>query len=153
MASRNRRYLLALAELFCAPLSASTHVVHAAPQRLSDKPAAGADPSEYAARRSTLRRVLPSGERVSPHLRHPHTTNPCIHFDTVCAPFAGSGSTLIAAEQTGRNCYCMELDPKYASVILRRYVEATGDAVGVTCQRDGQTLSYLGLVKQVDGVS
>lgn len=67
--------------------------------------------------------------------------------------FAGSGSTLIAAEQTGRNCYCMELDPKYASVILRRYVEATGDAVGVTCQRDGQTLSYLGLVKQVDGVS
>lgn len=47
----------------------------------------------------------------------------------------------------------MELDPKYASVILRRYVEATGDAVGVTCQRDGQTLSYLGLVKQVDGVS
>lgn len=83
-----RRYLLALAELFGAPLSASTHVVHAAPQRLSDKPAAGAEPSEYAARRSTLRRVLPSGERVSPHLRHPRTTNPCIRFDTVCDPHA-----------------------------------------------------------------
>lgn len=69
-------------------------MVHAAPQRLSDKPATGADPAEYAARRSTLRRVLPSGERVSPHLRHPRTTNPCIHFDTVCDPACGSGNFL-----------------------------------------------------------
>ena len=72
-------------------------MVHAAPQRLSDKPATGADPSEYAARRSTLRRVLPSGERVSPHLRHPRTTNPCIHFDTVCEPALGSGAFTIEA--------------------------------------------------------
>lgn len=72
-------------------------MVHAAPQRLSDKPATGADPSEYAARRSTLRRVLPSGERVSPHLRHPRTTNPCIHFDTVCEPALGSGAFAIEA--------------------------------------------------------
>lgn len=40
--------------------------------------------------------------------------------------FGGSGSTLMAAEQTGRNCYTMELDPVYANVIIRRYEEFTG---------------------------
>ena len=40
--------------------------------------------------------------------------------------FAGSGSTLIACEQMNRICYCTELDPKYASVIIRRYVETYG---------------------------
>ena len=40
--------------------------------------------------------------------------------------FAGSGSTLIACEQMNRICYSMELDPKYASVIIRRYVETYG---------------------------
>lgn len=64
----------------------------------------------------------------------------------VLDPFAGSGSTLIAAEQTERVAYCMELDPKYASVILRRYVEHTGDAAGVSCGRG----SFLDLVKQVE---
>ncbi|ARU45723.1 site-specific DNA-methyltransferase [Corynebacterium silvaticum] len=64
--------------------------------------------------------------------------------------FAGSGSTLMAAEQTDRIAYCMELDEKYASVILRRYADATGDAAGITCQRDGTQYTYLELVKQVD---
>ena len=64
--------------------------------------------------------------------------------------FAGSGSTLMAAEETDRIAYCMELDEKYASVILRRYAEATGDAAGITCQRDGTQYAYLDLVKQVD---
>lgn len=67
----------------------------------------------------------------------------------VLDPFAGSGSTLIAAEQTDRVAYCMELDPKYASVILRRYVEHTGDAAGVSCERG----SFLDLVKQVEHAS
>lgn len=67
----------------------------------------------------------------------------------VLDPFAGSGSTLIAAEQTDRVAYCMELDPKYASVILRRYVEHTGDAAGVWCERG----SFLDLVKQVENAS
>jgi DNA modification methylase len=40
--------------------------------------------------------------------------------------FLGSGSTLIACEQTGRICYGMELDPKYCDVIVRRYEEYTG---------------------------
>lgn len=67
----------------------------------------------------------------------------------VLNPFAGSGSTLIAAEQTERVAYCMELDPKYASVILRRYVEHSGDAAGVSCERG----SFLDLVKQVEQAS
>lgn len=67
----------------------------------------------------------------------------------VLDPFAGSGSTLIAAEQTERVAYCMELDPKYASVILRRYVERSGDAAGVSCERG----SFLDLVKQVEQAS
>lgn len=64
--------------------------------------------------------------------------------------FAGSGSTLMAAEATDRICYCMELDEKYASVILRRYADATGDAAGITCLRDGHQLAYLDVVKAVD---
>ena len=40
--------------------------------------------------------------------------------------FGGSGSTLIAAEQTSRICYTMELDPKYCDVIIRRWEKLTG---------------------------
>ena len=40
--------------------------------------------------------------------------------------FGGSGSTLMACEQTGRVCYAMELDTKYADVIITRWEEATG---------------------------
>ena len=40
--------------------------------------------------------------------------------------FGGSGSTLIAAEQLGRRCYMVELDPRYVDVIIRRYEEFTG---------------------------
>ena len=43
----------------------------------------------------------------------------------------------------------MELDEKYASVILRRYAEHTGDAAGITCRRGGKTLSFLDLVREV----
>lgn len=45
--------------------------------------------------------------------------------------FGGSGSTMMACEQMNRICYMMELDEKYASVILRRYVENTNNAEGV----------------------
>nr|WP_256380138.1 MULTISPECIES: site-specific DNA-methyltransferase [unclassified Hyphomicrobium] len=47
--------------------------------------------------------------------------------DIVLDPFLGSGSTLIAAEKTGRCCYGLELDPLYVDVILRRYHEVTGE--------------------------
>ena len=40
--------------------------------------------------------------------------------------FGGSGSTLIACEQTGRKCYMMELDPHYIDVIIKRWEDLTG---------------------------
>lgn len=41
--------------------------------------------------------------------------------------FAGSGTTIIAAEQNGRRAYCMELDPKYVDVIIDRWEKFTGE--------------------------
>ena len=64
--------------------------------------------------------------------------------------FGGSGSTMMACEQMNRICYMSELDPKYASVILRRYVEDTGDADGVYVERGGKKLPYSDLVKEVE---
>jgi len=46
--------------------------------------------------------------------------------DRVLDPFGGSGSTLIACEQTQRICYTSELDPKYCDVIVRRWEDLTG---------------------------
>jgi hypothetical protein len=46
----------------------------------------------------------------------------------VADPFAGSGSTLIACEKTGRSCYTSELDPGYVDVIRQRYADHVGDA-------------------------
>ena len=64
--------------------------------------------------------------------------------------FGGSGSTLMACEMMNRTCYTMELDEKYASVILRRYVEDTGDEDNVYVIRDGQKLMFNELVKSVE---
>ena len=64
--------------------------------------------------------------------------------------FGGSGSTLMACEQTNRICCTMELDEKYASVILRRYVEDGGNPDEVYVERNGQKLMFADLVKQVE---
>ena len=63
--------------------------------------------------------------------------------------FGGSGSTLMACEQTNRICFMMELDEKYASVILRRYVENTNNADDVYVIRGGQRIPYSELVKEI----
>ena len=47
--------------------------------------------------------------------------------DIVLDLFGGSGSTLIACEQTNRKCYMMELDEKYVDVIIKRWEEYTGN--------------------------
>lgn len=47
--------------------------------------------------------------------------------DKILDLFGGSGSTLIACEQLERNCYMMELDPKYCDVIINRWEEFTGE--------------------------
>lgn len=57
-------------------------------------------------------------------------------------PFGGSGSTLIACEQTDRDCYTIELDEKYCDVIVKRYIEQVGAADGVSVERDGRTYTF-----------
>ena len=47
--------------------------------------------------------------------------------ETVLDLFGGSGTTIIACEQTGRTAYCMELDERYCDVIIKRYENLTGD--------------------------
>ena len=64
--------------------------------------------------------------------------------------FGGSGSTMMACESMNRTCYMMELDEKYASVILRRYVEDTGDADNVFCERNGKKVMFSDVVKEVN---
>lgn len=56
--------------------------------------------------------------------------------------FGGSGSTLIACEQLNRTCYMMELDERYVSVIINRYLNFTGRKDEIFCIRDGQKLTY-----------
>ncbi len=59
----------------------------------------------------------------------------------VLDPFGGSGSTLIACEQTNRTCFMVELDEKFCDVIVNRYIEQAGSSENVVCIRDsGSTL-------------
>ena len=67
--------------------------------------------------------------------------------------FGGSGSTLMACELTNRICYTMELDEKYASVILRRYVDNCGNQDDVYCIRNGEKVMYKDVVKDLDNKS
>jgi DNA modification methylase len=46
--------------------------------------------------------------------------------DLIVDPFLGSGSTLVACQKTGRVCAGIELDPKFADVIVQRWVDYTG---------------------------
>lgn len=64
--------------------------------------------------------------------------------------FGGSDSTLMACELTNRICYTMELDEKYASVILRRYVDDTGCPDDVFVERNGERIPYASLAKAVE---
>ena len=62
----------------------------------------------------------------------------CIVLDM----FGGSGSTLIACEQTNRICYTIELDEKYADVIVKRYIEQVGSSDNVFVERNGIKSAY-----------
>ena len=65
--------------------------------------------------------------------------------------FGGSGSTMMACEQANRICFMMELDEKYASVILRRAVENGIAPEDIFVERGGQRIPYVDLVKEVEG--
>lgn len=60
----------------------------------------------------------------------------------VLDPFGGSGSTLIACEQTDRICRTIELDEKFCDVIVKRYIEQVGGTDAVSLMRDGLTYRY-----------
>jgi DNA modification methylase len=69
--------------------------------------------------------------------------------DIVLDVFAGSGALVIAAEKTGRIARCVELDPKYCDVIIRRWQKFTGaDAIELS---SGRTFDELACLK--DGAS
>ena len=68
--------------------------------------------------------------------------------DIVLDPFLGSGSTLIAAEKTGRRCRGLELDPLYVDVILRRYDAVTGRPA--VLESTGETYTELAMRRQRD---
>ena len=71
----------------------------------------------------------------------------CIVLD----PFGGSGSTLIACEQSGRICHTIELDEKYCDVIVKRYIEQVGSAENVSVVRDGAAIKFEDLEVSADG--
>jgi DNA modification methylase len=56
--------------------------------------------------------------------------------------FGGSGSTLIACEQLNRKCYMAELDPRYVSVIIQRYINFKGSDADVFLLKDGKRIPY-----------
>ena len=60
----------------------------------------------------------------------------------VLDPFGGSGSTLIACEQTDRSCCTIELDEKYCDVIVKRYIEQVGTDENVFVMRDGKEYKF-----------
>lgn len=66
--------------------------------------------------------------------------------DIVFDPFGGSGSTLIACEQTMRRCRTMELDPKYCDVIVRRYSELMGTDEGIYVVKGDRHIAYKELI-------
>lgn len=69
-------------------------------------------------------------------------TNSSMSNCIVLDPFGGSGSTLIACEQTNRICHTVELDGKYTDVIVKRYIEQVGTDEEVFLIRDGQKIKY-----------
>ena len=64
--------------------------------------------------------------------------------------FGGSGSTMMACQQMNRVCFTMELDEKYASVILRRAVENGVSPEDIFVERNGEKHPYSELVKEVE---
>lgn len=65
----------------------------------------------------------------------------------VLEPFGGSGSTLIACEQTDRVCFAAELEERFVDVIVKRFIETAGTDEEVFLLRDGEKTKYKELVK------
>jgi DNA modification methylase len=61
--------------------------------------------------------------------------------DSVFEPFSGSGTTIIAAEMTGRHCYAIELNPAYVDVAVKRWEQFSGSKA--TLDGDGRTFEQI----------
>jgi DNA modification methylase len=70
----------------------------------------------------------------------------CIVLD----PFGGSGSTLIACEQTDRICFMVELDERYCDVIVRRTVEQLNGSDDVFLIRNGERMPFKEIAENTD---
>ena len=70
----------------------------------------------------------------------------CVVLD----PFGGSGSTLIACEQTDRICRMIELDEKYCDVIVRRTVEQLNGSDDVFLIRNGERIPFKEIVENTE---
>ena len=68
--------------------------------------------------------------------------NSCMSNCIVLDPFLGSGSTLIACEETSRICYGVELDEKFCDVIVKRYLEKAGTNQNVYVLREDQKIPF-----------
>ncbi len=73
-------------------------------------------------RASKIHPTMKPVELVATHLR-----NSCPPGGIVIDPFAGSGTTLIAAEETGAHARCIEISPRYCSAIIERWQMMTGE--------------------------
>jgi DNA modification methylase len=65
-------------------------------------------------------------------------------------PFSGSGTTIIAAEMTGRCCFAIEIDPAYVDVTVARWQAFTGQDAKL--EGTGASFAEVGTERQVDGV-
>lgn len=68
--------------------------------------------------------------------------------DIVLDSFAGSGTTMVACEKMGRKAMLMELDPKYCDVIIRRYIQESGN-LDLKVERDGKIKSLKDVMEEV----
>ena len=66
--------------------------------------------------------------------------------DAVYEPFSGSGTTVIAAEMTGRRCHAIEIAPAYVDVAVRRWQEFTGRPA--TLDGDGRSFDQVAAARQ-----
>jgi DNA modification methylase len=71
--------------------------------------------------------------------------NSSFNSNNVLDLFGGSGTTLLAAEQTRRKAYMMELDPKYCDVIVKRYMQFTGEEEEVYLLRNEEKIPFYAL--------
>lgn len=68
--------------------------------------------------------------------------------DIVLDSFAGSGTTMVACEKMGRKAMLMELDPQYCDVIIRRYIQESGN-LDLKVERDGKIKSLKDVMEEV----